>query len=386
MRVRELDAIVVGAGPAGSTAAATLSLRGRRVLLLDRQTFPRDKTCGDAIQAGAIGLLRELGFTKPLDSTLFHPVTAWTIEAPNRRVVAARLDTGGHDPYIARRVQFDQLIFDQAIANGAVFQQAQVTAPIINSGRVVGVEIRRAGSREIEPLYAPVVIAADGATSIVRRALLPSREADVHHAVAIRCYAEMRNPLQPCCEFYFPKAIMPGYAWLFPTGSSSANIGIGMRRDQYRKRGLSLETLLDLFLDMLGERVDRARITEVRSWQLPFGSSRHSRAFDGSLLIGDAGSFIDPLLGAGIYNAMRTGNLAAQVVDAALKRGDTSQQALGAYDRQWRQMLGGGLRRARWVQQLIVGQPWLMNAVFTPASLHPALGRRVVMALSGEKI
>ena len=104
------------------------------------------------------------------------------------------------------------------------------------------------------------------------------------------------------------------------------------------------------------------------------------------MLIGDAGSFIDPLLGAGIYNAMRTGNLAAQVVDAALKRGDTSQQALGEYDRQWRQMLGGGLRRARWVQQLIVGQPWLMNAVFTPASLHPALGRRVVMALSGEKI
>ena len=378
--------IVVGAGPAGSTAAAALGRLGRRVLLLDRQSFPRDKTCGDAIQAGAIEILRELGYTKPLDPACFHPVSAWTIEAPNRRIVAAALDTHGHDPYIARRVQFDQLVYDQALTSGVQFVQRQVTAPVIEAGRVIGVEARRPGSRTVETFRAPVVIAADGATSVMRRALLPNREPDVHHAVAIRGYAQFRTRLDPCCEFYFPKVIMPGYGWLFPTGDHSANIGIGMRRDQYRRRGLSLEALFDLFLDMLGDRLDRDSLSEVQSWQLPFGSSQQPRAVAGSLLIGDAGSFIDPLLGAGIYNAMRTGRLAAQVIDNALAMTDPLPGTLASFDRRWRQMMGGGLRRARWVQQIIVGQPWLMNAVFTPASLHPALGRRVVMALSGEKI
>jgi len=388
------DAIVVGAGPAGSTAAARLSQLGRRVLLLDRVSFPRDKTCGDAIQAGAIELLRELGYREPLDSTKFHAVTDWTIEAPNRRVVAAHLDTHGHDPYIARRIAFDQLVFDQALHNGAQFCQAQVTAPIIENGRVVGVLAKdqakssaaQAVPNTAQEFRAPLVIAADGATSAIGRALNGSRGAEIHWSIAIRCYADMRDDLQRRCEFYFPKNIMPGYAWLFPTGERTANIGVGLRLDKYRQSGVTLDALLTRFLDMLGGRVIRESVTEIKTWQLPFGSSRQSRVFDGCILVGDAGSFIDPLLGAGIYNAMRTGTLAAQTGHDALTRGDTSRSGLIAFDAQWKRSMGWGLRRATWVQRLVVGHPWLMNAVFLPASLHPVLGRQIVMMLSGEKI
>lgn len=383
------DAIVVGAGPAGSTAAARLSQSGRRVLLLDRTGFPRDKTCGDAIQAGAIELLRELGYHTPLDPQLFHPITDWTIEAPSRRAVSARLNTHGHDPYIARRIDFDQLVYKQAIRNGATFCQAQVTAPILETGRVVGVLAKESGARESIEYRAPIVIAADGATSVIARALNKTRGEDiqdVHRAVAIRCYAEMRDDLQHRCEFFFPKNIMPGYAWIFPTGERSANIGVGLRLDKYRLQKGSLEDLLIRFLDMLGSRVIRESVTEIKSWQLPFGSSRHSRVFEGCLLIGDAGSFIDPLLGAGIYNGMRTGDIAAQVAHRALSENDTSRANLAEFDRRWRQAIGWGLRRATWVQKLVIGKPSVMNAVFVPASLHPALGRQIVMTLSGEKI
>lgn len=137
---------------------------------------------------------------------------------------------------------------------------------------------------------------------------------------------------------------------------------------------------------MLGNRVDRASIEETRSWQLPFGSKRYRRSFDGCLLAGDAGGFVDPLLGAGIYFAMRTGHIAAQVADAALREGDTSQRRLSEFDRLWKRTLGWSLLRATLVQRIVIGQPWALNAVCAVAALHPFLGRTVIKTLSGEKI
>jgi geranylgeranyl reductase family protein len=380
------DVIVVGAGPAGSTAAATLAQGGRHVLLIDRVAFPRDKTCGDAIQAEAVELLRSIGYREPLDPQKFTSVVDWTIEAPSRVVVAAKLNTHGHDPYIARRVDFDSLVYQQAIANGAEFCQAQVVGPICEGSRVVGVTAKPQGSKTEIELRAPIVIAADGATSAVARVLTDAHQETLHRAVAIRCYATLRENHNHRCEFYFPKSVLPGYGWIFPIGERQANIGVGMRLDKYRKIGASLETLLERFLDMLGSRVDRASIAAVKSWQLPFGSKRYRRSFDGCLLVGDAGGFVDPLLGAGIYFGMKTGQIAAQVADAALRESDTSQQRLSDFDRLWKRSLGWSLLRATLVQRIVIGQPWMLNAVCAVAALHPVLGRYVIKTLSGEKI
>jgi len=380
------DAIVVGAGPAGSIAAAALAQAGRRVLLIDRVTFPRDKTCGDAIQAGALELLRQIGYTGPIDPEHFTPIRDWTIEAPSRVVVRAVLQTGGHDPYIARRTHFDNLVYQQAIANGAESCQAQVMQPIQEGGRIVGVIAKPQGSKDTVELRAPITIAADGATSIISRTLLGERDDDVHWAIAIRCYATLTQDHNHRCEFYFPQTFLPGYAWLFPRGEREANIGVGVRLDQYKRRGYTITNLLDRFLDMLGNRVDRSSLTAIKSWQLPFGSKRYRRAYDGCMLVGDAGRFIDPLLGAGIYFGMQTGYMAAQVADAALREGDTSQRRLSEFDQRWKQAMGWSLRRATLVQKIVVGQPWTMNTVCRIAALHPVLSRRVVMLLSGEKI
>src|SRR5258708_17837217 len=338
------DVIVVGAGPAGSSAAATLARAteghpGRRVLLVDRSTFPRDKTCGDAIQGGAIHLLRELGYQGTIDPAKFTKITSWTIEAPSRVKVESLLHTqNGDEPYIARRTEFDTLVFQQALANGAEFCQAQVTAPIIEGGRVVGVTARPVGAKHNIELRAPVVIAADGATSVVGRALLGGRDEERHWAVAIRCYARMKSKLENRCEFYFPRVVVPGYAWVFPMGEAtdgcaSANIGVGIRLDHYRKRGETLTGLLDRFLDMLGDRIDRDSVEAIKSWQLPFGSKPISRAFDGCMLVGDARHFVDPLLGAGIYYGKLTGHLAPQVADGALRDGETLLRRLSDFDR-----------------------------------------------------
>jgi len=382
------DVIVVGAGPAGSTAAAVLAKLGRHVLLVDRSEFPRDKPCGDAIQGHAIALLRDLGYSDPLDPAQFTSISDWSIQAPSRAVASAQLDAEriAHPPMMARRLDFDHLVFRQALANGAEYCQAQVTGVLREGQRVVGVEARPHGEKTNQEFRAPIVIAADGATSLIARAVRDERDADRHWAVAVRCYVTMRERLDHHSEFYFDRAILPGYAWVFPIGDAGANIGVGMRLDRYRKHDQSLETMLDSFLDRLGGRVERASIQNVRSWQIPLGSRRASRAFDGCLLVGDAGSFVDPLLGAGIYFGMKTGQLAAEVAHAALHDDDTSQARLREFDTRWKAAIGPTLRRATVVQRLVIGYPWMVNAVIGFASLNTMLGRRIVMALSGEKL
>lgn len=381
-----IDVIVVGAGPAGSTAAAALSKAGRRVLLVDRSAFPRDKTCGDAIQGGAISLLRALGCTEPLDAEWFTPIRSWSIEFPSRRVISAELQSNGHDPYISRRVHFDHLVYQQALANGAEFCQAQVTGPICENGRVVGVTAKSPDLKETVEWRAPLVIAADGATSAIGRALTGNRQEEIHWAVAIRGYVQMKRDLHNHCEFYFPQSILPGYGWIFPIGEREANIGIGMRLDKYRQQAKPLRALFDDFLAMVGDRLDRSTLGEIKSWQLPFGSKQTTRAYDGCLLAGDAGSFVDPLLGAGIYFAMMTGYLAAQVADAALRDRDTSARRLAEFDSLWKTALGKQLFRATVVQRFIVSYPWALNLVAEVANLHPLFGRPVIKFLSGEKI
>ncbi len=378
------DVIVIGAGPAGSIAAATLAKAGRHVLLVDRASFPRDKTCGDAIQAGAVRLLRQVGYTAPLDPALFTKVTRWSIEAPSGAVIAAQLQTNGHDPHVAPRYHFDALVYQQAISNGAEFLQAQATGPIREAGRVVGITAKR--GKETLELRATVVIAADGATSVIARELIEIPDEDVHWAIAVRGYAKMRDKLNGSSEFYFPKIILPGYAWVFPVGDDEANIGIGMRLDKYRQQRYSLREMLDLFLDKLGDRVDRSSLREVKSWQLPFASKAYRRAYDGCILVGDAGRFIDPLLGAGIYFGMRTGVLAASVVDAALHEGNTSQRRLSEFEQLWKRELGWPLMRATLVQKVVIGYPRILNTVIGIGRLNAGLARWIVMSLSGEKL
>src|SRR6185369_13572991 len=152
----------------------------------------------------------------------------------------------------------------------------------------------------------------------------------------------------------FPQIILPGYGWVFPLGDDGANIGVGMRLDQYKTRQASLDTLLQQFLDMIGERISLDTVGEVKSWQLPLASRQYQRVFDGCMLVGDAGRFVDPLLGAGIYAGMKTGYEAGQVAAAALREGDVSARRLSEYDRRWYSDLGRGQRRATLVQRTVI--------------------------------
>ncbi|MFW5973606.1 MAG: NAD(P)/FAD-dependent oxidoreductase, partial [Bacteroidota bacterium] len=165
---RLYDAIVVGAGPGGATAAACMARYGLRVLLLDRAAFPRDKICGDAISGKSVDVLRRLGLLDRLNVAEQLVCGGVTFGGPGGEEVSIPFSRDPHQTeptgYICARQVFDRILFQCAVDSGAdVRERAEVTDLIFDERRVVGIEMRSGGATE--SVRAPIIVGADGAYS-----------------------------------------------------------------------------------------------------------------------------------------------------------------------------------------------------------------------------
>jgi len=371
MSMTKRDVIVVGAGPAGAATATALAQKGHDVLLLDRQQFPRDKTCGDAVPAGAIELLWRLGMREKIEKSVergeLYPVEGMLLVSPRGHELHAKFAHGaqGSDSYVAPRIYFDALIQEHAIDSGVEFCQSQAKAPIVENGQVVGVRAQVNGS--VKDLRARLVVGADGVTSVITRNLRPKvkQHGDDHRAVALRAYIEDIEELPREVEFYLYKDILPGYAWIFPIGQNKANIGLGMRLDHFRNKKYNLEQMLKDFLEMPAIKkrlLHGGQLRDVATWQLNFGSQKNMQhVFDGAILVGDAAGFINPLTGGGIHNALVSATLAAQVADEALKSDDVSRNKMKVYEQLCHEHMWESMRNSFWMQRTFMRFPILVD-------------------------
>ncbi|GJM42041.1 MAG: putative oxidoreductase [Ardenticatenaceae bacterium] len=367
----ERDVIVVGAGPGGATTAAALAQKGYDVLLLDRHDFPRDKTCGDAVPAGAIELLWRLGMrdkiSKSVERGELYPLEGMLLVSPRGHELHAKFQHGeeGSDSYVAPRIHFDALIQEHAIDSGAEFCKAQAKSPIIENGKIVGIRAQVNGS--VKEMRSRLVIGADGVTSVITRHLRPKTKQhhDSHRAVALRAYIEDIEEIPKEVEFYLYKDILPGYAWIFPIGNNRANIGLGMRLDHFRKKKYSLEKMLEDFLAMppIKKRLlNGGQLRDVATWQLNFGSQKDlQHVFDGAILVGDAAGFINPLTGGGIHNALISAELAAQVADEALQANDVSRSKMQIYEQLCHDKMWESMRNSYFMQRSFMRFPFLVD-------------------------
>ena len=371
----ESEVIVVGAGPAGAMAATILAQKGRDVLLLDKEAFPRDKTCGDAVPSGAIEKMWKYGMKDKVETAVargeFYPLSGLMLVSPKGHELHAHFTDGsngaqyGAASYVAPRMYFDHVIQRQAVESGAEFCQGQVKEPIVEDGKVVGVRARINGS--VEEFRAKMVIGADGVTSTITRNLRPksNQHMDQHRAVAIRAYLDDIEEIPGEVEFYMYDEILPGYAWIFPLGNDKANIGLGMRLDNFRKHKLNLEKMLHNFLAMpaIKKRLKNGgQLHDVASWQLNFGSQKDLQTtFDGAILVGDAAGFINPLTGGGIHNSIISAELAANIVDDALAKGNTSREAIKIYEQQCHDAMWDSMTKSYRFQKSFMHFPWIID-------------------------
>jgi len=314
------DILVIGAGPAGSSAALEASSRGARVVVVDRRTvIGVPVQCAEYIPAFLLGeLCLHAGFVvQPLRGmkTFLNGRLIQEIAAPG---------------YTIRRDSFDRLLADEAAEAGAAVLSS--TRAVAMDGR--GVLIRQKGHVESR-IRAGVIIGADGPHSITGR-WLGSENTNLIPAVQVR--VRLNRPME-FTEVFFDDRIYGGYGWLFPKGDM-ANVGLGMKKRGDRNEiGGGLKELLSL-LAAQGKIVgDPLRVT---AGHIP-AEPRRTITGRNIMLAGDAAGHTHPITGAGIAQAVTGGRMAGKWAARAVESGDLSY--LSGYESEWLELFGDTLEQ-----------------------------------------
>ncbi|WP_303310780.1 NAD(P)/FAD-dependent oxidoreductase [Hymenobacter sp. BT730] len=381
----ETDICILGAGPGGATAALHLANAGQRCLLLDRATFPRDKVCGDALSGKVLSELRRLGMALPaqLEASPIQ-LPSWGIDfyAPNGRRLAVpfrprynpRTDqAAGH---IAKRLDFDNFLIEEVRRHPEIDLREGVDVAQHERQPDGHWLLKAADGTAIARTR--LLLVANGAQSAFARQIGGHQLEPDHHCAGLRAYYRGVQGLHPdnFIELHFIKDFLPGYLWVFPLPNGEANVGVGMLTSAVSRKKVNLRLRLTEMLEthpVLKERFAGAeRLGPVRGFGLPLGSRRRPLSGAGYLLLGDAGSLIDPFSGEGISHAMVSGRHAADWAAKALAARNTSAEFLKQYDAAVYRRLWQELRLSRTMQRLLQF-PSLFNFVANRAANNPTL-------------
>ena len=316
------DILVVGGGPGGAVAVRTAAEAGLSVLLVEKRS--------------AVGVPVRSGESIRKDELLeFIDADKRFISAEINSVVLIEPDgsmngsTEGVEYILDRKIFDRELVWRAAEAGVEIQVHARAASPIMEGEKVCGAVIEQHG--KTYEVRAKVVIAADGVESKF------AKWAGIDTTIPLNgiksCVQYVVNDIdidEKTKLFYIlPEDDTGGYIWIFPKGKRCANIGVGIPgTDGYKARDY-----LDSFIE---KKFPNGKITEVLAGGVPVCRPLNETAADGLLVVGDAARLSNSVTGCGIYNAMFTGRLAAEVAVLAVENGDTSKEFLMAYDKAWR--------------------------------------------------
>lgn len=290
----DAQVLVVGAGPAGSSAAFVLARAGVDALLLEKRRFPRDKLCGGFLAGRTLGLLRDLHGDALPESLFHHREDRFAIYHDGALVVER--DLGGEMAFV-QRSEFDEALARRAVGAGARLEEGCEAVGFSSDADGVTVELKDGSRRR-----AAWVVAADGALSRLRRQVAPGHR---FSQTAIEIHAEADRDDPPRLDFGL---FHWGYAWDFPK-RGLRSVGLGGRAERTGDQ----KALLAAYLERLG----LPAATRVSGWPLP-DRPLWKRVRGRLLFTGDAAGLCEPISGEGIYYALRSGERAALAIARGL--------------------------------------------------------------------
>ncbi len=323
------DVLVVGAGPAGSSAAAWAARAGREVVLIDAAVFPRDKTCGDGLTPRAIGELQRLGLDDWVRShTVNYGLRAHgfgqTLLLPWPGPGASGTGLPAYGSAVARTELDDHLRATAIKAGATAIDGARAIGVRRDRDRVSAVEFEADGERF--EIGCRRLVVADGVRSPLGKLLGREWHRDTVYGVAGRSYVDSEMADDPWISSHLELRgesgeILSGYGWIFPLGDGQVNLGVGTLATSKRPANVAIKPLMRFYADECRE--DFRLSGDLRmptSALLPMGGAVSNVAGPNWALIGDAAACVNPLNGEGIDYGLETGRLVVDLLDEDLGR------------------------------------------------------------------
>ena len=337
---QEYDAVVVGAGPAGSIAAKTMAEGGLSVLVLEKkQEIGTPKRCAEGINI--LGL-QEVGVELD-EKWAVNEVGSSSIFAPSGKEV--RIKDLGTRGFILERKIFEKHLAEKAIDAGARYMVKTIAKDlIIEEGKVCGVKAKFMDKEY--SIKSKVVVACDGVESLMaKKAGLDAvnKMTHYHSGFQYEMCGVKTNP--DSLSLYFGNDVAPkGYVWIFPKCGSTANVGVGIRGDLSEDGGRARD-YLDRFIESHPKIFKDASPIEVNSGGIPVNQDMETFVADGFMAAGDAAQQVNPIHGGGIALAMNAGKIAGETAVEAVDAGDFSRDFLIKYENKWRSTEGKRLKK-----------------------------------------
>lgn len=336
----DVDAIVVGGGPAGASCATGLAARGHSVMIFDHEKFPRDKVCGDFLGPAAVREMRTMGLSDddPLLKNKSEVIRQAAVFLDGHQKIVKDIPHVKELPeygVVIPRMQLDQWIISNAVRQGATLHEAtRITDFEVHAN---GVSVRAKQKDGEKKYFCKILIAADGSNSTIARKIHGAKPNPADRILAVRAYFENVNCTPHQAQIYFTSKSFPGYYWFFPTSRDTANVGVGMVLENFPKEELNLKTLLEelIYSDAaLRNAIGKGKaINKISGWPLSTYNPARRKVFDRVLLAGDAAGLINSLNGEGIQYALLSGRWAAETISECISENSFDQRSLSSYEK-----------------------------------------------------